>query len=208
MCGRDNDGFGVIKMTVGKKDETALIIGSSSFIYVGEDGQQRQYDIVVPDPQVGLAARMFPFYQIEKHETDDGVAYIGRIHCTSIDKDGLYFGQRGAVLLDKHGRPISPIFDSIDGSCSLSATLMTRTHEISYSIKPDGTIEGMDYRIPHREEREEFSGRMEIEGVGLTPLALKNAIDETMEEDRERSRQFPLADFIKHKGGNRNEKGE
>ena len=195
-------------MTEEMKDESALVIRSPNFVYVHENGQQGVYDIVTPKPPGGLAARMFPFYQIEKHETDNGVAYIGRIHCTSIDKDGSYFGQRGAVLLDTHGRSISPIFDSIDGSCSLSATFMTRTHEISYSIKPDGTIEGMDYRIPHREEREEFSGRMEIEGVGLTPLALKNAIDEAMKEDHERSRQFPLADFIKHKGGNRNEKRE
>src|SRR3989344_5810161 len=187
------------------KGENSLVVRSPSFIYAGEDGQRHQYDIVLSEPQRGLAARMTPFYQIEKHETRDGVAYIGRIFHTFDDGKDI-FSQRGAVLLDEHGRPVSQIFDDIDGDIHLSAKLMTRTHEISYDIKPDGTIEGINYRFPHREEHSEFAGRKEIEGVGLTPCALTLAMNEAIEEDRERSKLFPLADFIKYKRGNRNEK--
>src|SRR3989344_3523288 len=144
------------------KGENSLVVRSPSFIYAGEDGQRHQYDIVLSEPQRGLAARMTPFYQIEKHETRDGVAYIGRIFHTFDDGKDI-FSQRGAVLLDEHGRPVSQIFDDIDGDIHLSAKLMTRTHEISYDIKPDGTIEGINYRFPHREEHSEFAGRKVIE---------------------------------------------
>ena len=57
-----------------------LIVRSPEFVYLTEDGKQGRYEIVASTPQRGLAARMKPFHQIEKHVTDDGVAYIGRIH--------------------------------------------------------------------------------------------------------------------------------
>jgi hypothetical protein len=215
-------------MTDNLVKEDGLVIRSPGFVYAGEDGQQRQYDIVLADPPRGLASRMWPFYQIEKHVTEDGIAYIGRIYCPPYIDENVKIddnlGNRGAVLLDANGRPaplivngrpMPPrIFDDIDGDTHLSATLMTATHKFSYRIKPDGTIEGLNYRHPHRDNEvlEQYSGREEIEGVGLSSFGLSMAMCDAEQEDqlrtRERSRKTPLADFIKYKRGEKNEKGK
>ena len=193
----------MIGMTETLTKKGSLVVRSPDFVYTS-DGRQRQYDLVVTEPQRGLAARMLHFYQIEKHETDDGVAYIGRID---------YFGQRGAVLLDEHGRPVSQIFDDIGGDIHLGAKLITETHEISYDILPDGTVTGVNYRHAHRKplvECDRFRFFPEPEGVGLSPLGQffqqRAEEQEKCREKVERTRKFPLADFFEYKRGVNDEK--
>jgi hypothetical protein len=178
------------------KEGKDLVVKSPDFVYKREDGTHGTYEVILAAAPGGLAQPMQHFYQIEKHDTLDGVAYIGR---------AWQNGMRAAVLLNEHGMPISPVFDDIDGDLHLGAKMVTRTHEIAYSLLPDGTVRGISYMFPLKEELDALGGPKRIEGVGLTPDKLSWAMDEARIEN---SRRFPLDDFFEHKRGGENEEGK